>query len=329
MSPLLTVLADDLVEPVAPGWQLITATLVAIALLVILITVVKLNPFLALILGGLTVGIIAGGEPERRHRVVHHRVRDHRRRRRGADRAGRDLREAARRLRWRRPGRRHDRRPRDGTVAAVGDGGRRGDHRAADVLRDRPRAADAGDLPGGAAGPGLAHHGRHPGPGRAVRDARLRAAAPRTGHRDRAAARRPGRDPGPGDPGRDPDDHRRRTAVRQHRRTLGGGRGAEHVRHRRPAGAGRRGQPSVVRRHDRDHPPAGRADARQGAGRHRDRRHRGRRPEGARRHRQPVHRPAGRRTRRDVDLRRAGRDDAVVSCPARSRSRCRRSPGSC
>jgi GntP family gluconate:H+ symporter len=60
MAPLLTVLADDLVEPVAPGWQLITATLVAIALLVLLITVIKLNPFLALILGGLTVGAIAG-----------------------------------------------------------------------------------------------------------------------------------------------------------------------------------------------------------------------------------------------------------------------------
>jgi GntP family gluconate:H+ symporter len=58
--PQLTVLAEDLVEPVAPGWQLITATLVAIALLVVLITVVKLNPFLALILGGLTVGAIAG-----------------------------------------------------------------------------------------------------------------------------------------------------------------------------------------------------------------------------------------------------------------------------
>ena len=60
MSPLLTVLADDLVEPVAPGWQLITATLVGIALLIFLITIVKLNPFLALILGGLTVGAIAG-----------------------------------------------------------------------------------------------------------------------------------------------------------------------------------------------------------------------------------------------------------------------------
>ena len=30
MAPLLTVLADDLAEPVAPGWQLVTATLVAI-----------------------------------------------------------------------------------------------------------------------------------------------------------------------------------------------------------------------------------------------------------------------------------------------------------
>jgi GntP family gluconate:H+ symporter len=60
MSPLLTVMADDLIEPVAPGWQLITATLVAITLLVLLITVVKLNPFLALILGGLTMGALAG-----------------------------------------------------------------------------------------------------------------------------------------------------------------------------------------------------------------------------------------------------------------------------
>jgi gluconate:H+ symporter, GntP family len=52
--------AEDLTEPAAPGWQLITATLVGIAVLVVLITVVKLNPFLALIIGGLTVGAIAG-----------------------------------------------------------------------------------------------------------------------------------------------------------------------------------------------------------------------------------------------------------------------------
>ena len=60
MTPQLTVLAEDIIQPVAPGWQLITATLVAIALLVFLITVVKLNPFLALTIGGLTVGAIAG-----------------------------------------------------------------------------------------------------------------------------------------------------------------------------------------------------------------------------------------------------------------------------
>jgi len=50
----------DPVEPVAAGWQLITAALVAIALIVVLITVVKVHPFIALILGGLTVGIVAG-----------------------------------------------------------------------------------------------------------------------------------------------------------------------------------------------------------------------------------------------------------------------------
>lgn len=50
----------DVVEPVAPGWQLIVAALAAIALIVVLITLVKLHPFLALILGALTVGIVAG-----------------------------------------------------------------------------------------------------------------------------------------------------------------------------------------------------------------------------------------------------------------------------
>ena len=50
----------DPVDPVAAGWQLITAALAAIALIVVLITLVKLHPFLALILGGLTVGILAG-----------------------------------------------------------------------------------------------------------------------------------------------------------------------------------------------------------------------------------------------------------------------------
>jgi gluconate:H+ symporter, GntP family len=59
----LTLLADDapkLAEPVASGWQLILAFLAGIAVIVVLITVVKLHPFLALIFGALTVGIVAG-----------------------------------------------------------------------------------------------------------------------------------------------------------------------------------------------------------------------------------------------------------------------------
>ena len=50
----------DVVDPVASGWQLITAGLAGIALIVVLITLLKLHPFIALILGGLTVGIVAG-----------------------------------------------------------------------------------------------------------------------------------------------------------------------------------------------------------------------------------------------------------------------------
>ncbi len=49
-----------LVDPVASGGLLVTAALVAIGLIVALITVGKLHPFLALIFGGLTVGIVAG-----------------------------------------------------------------------------------------------------------------------------------------------------------------------------------------------------------------------------------------------------------------------------
>ena len=54
-------LADtELVEPVADGWQLVLAALVGIALIVGLITWAKIHPFLALIIGGLAVGIVAG-----------------------------------------------------------------------------------------------------------------------------------------------------------------------------------------------------------------------------------------------------------------------------
>jgi gluconate:H+ symporter, GntP family len=62
MTPHLTVLAADteLAEPVAAGWQLVLAALAGIAVIVVLITVAKLHPFLALIFGALTVGIVAG-----------------------------------------------------------------------------------------------------------------------------------------------------------------------------------------------------------------------------------------------------------------------------
>src|SRR4051794_5374510 len=62
MTTALTVLAADteLPEPIAPGWQLVLAALAGIALIVVLITITKLHPFLALIFGALTVGIVAG-----------------------------------------------------------------------------------------------------------------------------------------------------------------------------------------------------------------------------------------------------------------------------
>jgi GntP family gluconate:H+ symporter len=62
MTSALTHLAagTDLVEPVAGGAQLVLAALGGIALIVVLITIVKLHPFLALIFGALTVGMAAG-----------------------------------------------------------------------------------------------------------------------------------------------------------------------------------------------------------------------------------------------------------------------------
>jgi gluconate:H+ symporter, GntP family len=62
MTPALTVLAADteLAKPVAAGWQLVLAALAGIAVIVVLITVAKLHPFLALIFGAVTVGIVAG-----------------------------------------------------------------------------------------------------------------------------------------------------------------------------------------------------------------------------------------------------------------------------
>ena len=58
MTPGIVLLASDQPRPVAPGWQLILATLAGIAVIVVLITIVKLHPFLSLILGAVTVGAV-------------------------------------------------------------------------------------------------------------------------------------------------------------------------------------------------------------------------------------------------------------------------------
>jgi len=59
-STLIAAAPPEPVKAVAGTGQLITAALVGIAVLVVLITFFKLHPFLALILGSLTVGAIAG-----------------------------------------------------------------------------------------------------------------------------------------------------------------------------------------------------------------------------------------------------------------------------
>ena len=62
MTPLALVAtaAPPVVEPVAPGWQLVVAALLGIGLIVVLITAAKLHPFLALIFGSIVVGAVAG-----------------------------------------------------------------------------------------------------------------------------------------------------------------------------------------------------------------------------------------------------------------------------
>ncbi|MFN3008039.1 gluconate:H+ symporter [Mycolicibacterium wolinskyi] len=62
MNSALSSLAADpeLAQPVAAGWQLVLAALAGIALIVVLITITKLHPFLALIFGALAVGVVAG-----------------------------------------------------------------------------------------------------------------------------------------------------------------------------------------------------------------------------------------------------------------------------
>ena len=164
----LTLLAADQPQPVAVWWQLILAALAGIALIVVLITVVKLHPFLALIFGSLAVGSVAGENPERcwsRSARVSAPPRP------AWEFSSRSARcspsfsptPAA-------PTRSST--PWSATRHHVHCRGRwpprRRDHRAADVLRDRPGPADAGDLSRRAALAAVADHRRHPGTGRIV-----------------------------------------------------------------------------------------------------------------------------------------------------------------
>ncbi|WP_406021393.1 GntP family permease [Nocardioides sp. NBC_00850] len=57
---MILLAAPEPVAPVASGGVLLAAALASIALIVILITYVKLHPFLALLLGGVAVGVLAG-----------------------------------------------------------------------------------------------------------------------------------------------------------------------------------------------------------------------------------------------------------------------------
>ncbi|MET8518886.1 gluconate:H+ symporter [Nocardioides sp. NPDC004968] len=57
---MILLAAPEPVAPVASGGVLLAAALASIALIVVLITYVKLHPFLALLLGGVAVGVLAG-----------------------------------------------------------------------------------------------------------------------------------------------------------------------------------------------------------------------------------------------------------------------------
>ncbi|MGH3352387.1 MAG: GntP family permease [Nocardioides sp.] len=57
---MIILAATEPVAPVASGGVLLVSALAAIALIVVLITYVKLHPFLALLLGGVAVGVLSG-----------------------------------------------------------------------------------------------------------------------------------------------------------------------------------------------------------------------------------------------------------------------------
>ena len=165
------------VEPIsdASGGQLIAAALIGIAVIVVLITWLKVHPFLALTIGSILTGAVAGAELSKAVLSFSAGV--------GATVAsvgvlialgamfGKLLADSGGAVR----DRGHDRRPVQRAHAAVGDGAGRRPDRAADVLRDRPGAAGADHPAGRPAVRPAADEDRHPDARRPLGAARLRA----------------------------------------------------------------------------------------------------------------------------------------------------------
>jgi O-antigen ligase len=100
-----TILTAAAATPSAGSTQLIFAALVGIALIVLLITQLKLHPFLSLTIGSIAVGGLAGMQLKDTLVSFGAGGRVDGGQRRDADRRGRDVWPAARRLRRRRPDR--------------------------------------------------------------------------------------------------------------------------------------------------------------------------------------------------------------------------------
>ncbi|WP_040166718.1 GntP family permease [Microbacterium gorillae] len=63
IAQTLIVRAADIAHPDVPGWRLVIAALIGFAIIIALITWLKLHPFLALTIGAISVGLMAGLNP--------------------------------------------------------------------------------------------------------------------------------------------------------------------------------------------------------------------------------------------------------------------------
>ena len=259
----MTLAAEETVDLTdAPNSQLLLAAILGIAAVVLLITLAKFHPFLALMLGTAVMGAVAGVAPLD---IVNSFTLGF-----GAtvgsvgsvDRVGGDGRQAAGRLRRKRHDRGDDHQPRRPGRAALGDGADRRDAGAPVVLRGRGGPARPRRHPGGTAPRHPDHARGDPGPGRPVDPARPGAAPPGAARRDRRARGRPGADPALRAPRRGADPGHLRPAAREVHRAVG-----PDARHHR-----RRGHDVRRPRRQRCHQPRRRLRGRASSGRRTGRR---------------------------------------------------------